>query len=154
MGSPATVLNFGLCNQTTVLNLKLVSQTTALNFGFGSRTAVLNFDLVSRTIVFIFGLGSSTTILNFRFGDRTTVLNLGLGSRTNFGTWSSGPPPSPFYVSIEHFGKFGILLGPPPTFWDNVPYFCFFLFLKASLTSAACNLLLIGVLKCTGIQLP
>ena len=40
----------------------------------------------------------------------------------------------PLYVPFEHFEKFGIRLGPPPTFWDNFPYFWGFLLLKASLS--------------------
>ena len=33
----------------------------------------------------------------------------------------------PLYVPFENLEKFGIWPGPPPTFWDNVPHFCFFL---------------------------
>ena len=36
----------------------------------------------------------------------------------------------PLYVPFELCEKFGIRFGHPPTFWDNVPRFCFFL--KAS----------------------
>ena len=53
-------------------------------------------------------------------------------------TWDMAigtPSLLPLYVPFEHLEKFGIRSGPPATFWDNVPYFCFFFFLKASLRS-------------------
>ena len=31
----------------------------------------------------------------------------------------------PLYVPFELCEIFGIKFGPPPTFWDNVPYICF-----------------------------
>ena len=50
----------------------------------------------------------------------------------------------PVYVPFELCEKFGIRFGPPPTFWDNVPHFCFFL--KASLTSFVLDISLLDIL--------
>ena len=36
----------------------------------------------------------------------------------------------PLYVPFELCEKFGIRFGPPPTFWDNVPHFCFFFYFE------------------------